>query len=134
MRTLQELRKAKGLTAYQLEDAAGVGRLFVARLESGQTNPENVRIGYAHKIAVILGISLDEFYMITTNAEPNHQKGSPLMVKGQPRKIGGNRWKNRPKSPAEKSEVTATMVDTTPETVELPIIPVVVNDREKDND
>ena len=134
MRTLQELRKAKGLTAYQLEDAAGVGRLFVARLESGQTNPENVRIGYAHKIAVILGISLDEFYMITTNAEPNHQKGSPLMVKGQPRKIGGNRWKNRPKSPAEKSEVTVTMVDTTPETVELPIIPVVVNDKEKDND
>ena len=105
MRTLQELRKAKGLTAYQLEDAAGVGRLFVARLESGQTNPENVRIGYAHKIAVILGISLDEFYMITTNAEPNHQKGSPLMVRGQPRKIGGNRWKNRPKGPAEKSEV-----------------------------
>ena len=97
MRTLQELRKAKGLTAYQLEDAAGVGRLFVARLESGQTNPENVRIGYAHKIAVILGISLDEFYMIITNAEPNHKKGSPLMVTGEPRKIGGDAWKNRRK-------------------------------------
>jgi len=97
MRTLQELRKAKGLTAYQLEDAAGVGRLFVARLESGQTNPENIRIGSAHKIAVVLGISLDEFYNITKNAEPNHQKGSPLMVKGEPRKIGGNRWKNRDK-------------------------------------
>ena len=99
MRTLQELRKAKGLTAYQLEDAAGVGRLFISRLESGATNPENVRIGSAHKIAVILGISLDEFYNITVNAEPNHQKGNPLMVKGQPRKIGGNRWKNRDKEP-----------------------------------
>ena len=94
MRTLQELRKAKGLTAYQLEDAAGVGRLFVARLERGATNPENVRIGYAYKIAVILGISLDEFYMIITHTEPNHKVGNPLMVKGQPRKIGGNRWKN----------------------------------------
>lgn len=134
MRTLQELRKAKGLTAYQLEDAAGVGRLFISRLESGATNPENVRIGSAHKISVILGISLDEFYNITVNAEPNHQKGNPLMVKGQPRKIGGNRWKNRPKSPAEKLAVTATMVDTTPETVELPIVPVVVNDKEQKND
>lgn len=104
MRTLQELRRAKGLTAYQLEDAAGVGRLFVARLESGATNPENVRIGYAHKVAVVLGISMDEFYMITTNAEPNHQKGNPLIVKGQPRKIGGDSWKNRRKKEASDND------------------------------
>lgn len=134
MRTLQELRKAKGLTAHQLDEAAGTGKGFTTRLECGATNPDNVTIGNAHKVSVILGISLDEFYNITVNAEPNHQKGNPLMVKGQPRKIGGNRWKNRPKSPAEKSEVTVTMVDTTPEIVELPIIPVVVNDKEKDND
>ena len=97
MRTLQELRKAKGLTAFQLEDAAGIGRMFISRLERGVANPDNIRLGHAHKIAVILGISLDEFYMIITHAEPNHKVGNPLMVKGQPRKIGGNRWKNRDK-------------------------------------
>lgn len=97
MRTLQELRKAKGLTAHQLDEAAGTGKGFTTRLECGATNPDNVTIGNAHKVSVILGISLDEFYNITVNAEPNHQKGNPLMVKGQPRKIGGNRWKNRDK-------------------------------------
>lgn len=134
MRTLKELRTKKGLTAFALDEAAGTCRGFTTRIESGRVNPDNVTIGNAHKIAVVLGISLDEFYNITKNTEPNHQKGSPLMVKGEPRKIGGNRWKNHSKSPAEKSEVTATMVDTTPEIVELPIIPVVVNDKEKDND
>ena len=94
MRTLQELRRNKNMTAYQLDEAAGIGKGFTARLESGVVKPENVTIGNAHKISVILGISLDEFYMIVTSVEPNHKKGSPLMVTGQPRKIGGNRWKN----------------------------------------
>lgn len=97
MRTLQELRKAKGLTAYQLEDAAGVSRLFISRLETGRSNPDNITIGNAHKVAVVLGISLDEFYNITKNAVPNHKKGSPLMITGQPRQIGGDSWKYRRK-------------------------------------
>lgn len=97
MRTIQELRRSRNLTAFQLDEAAGVGKGFTTRLESGQSVPDNVTIGNAHRLAVVLGISLDEFYMIITHTEPNHQKGSPLMVKGQPRKIGGNRWKNREK-------------------------------------
>ena len=94
MRTLKELRAQKGLTAFGLDDAAGVSRGFTTRVESGLVNPDNVTIGNAHKVSVVLGISLDEFYNITKNTEPNHQKGSPLMVKGEPRRIGGNRWKN----------------------------------------
>ncbi len=38
MRTLQELRKAKRLTAYQLDEAAGTGKGFTTRLECGVTN------------------------------------------------------------------------------------------------
>lgn len=95
MRTLQELRKNRNLTAYQLDEAAGVGKGFTTRLESGAVNPENVTIGNARKICTVLGISMDEFYMIVTTVEPNHKKGNPLMVTGQPRKIGGDSWKNR---------------------------------------
>ncbi len=95
MRTLQELRRKKGLTAFQLDEAAGVGKGFTTRIECGRTSPDRIPIGSAHKVAIVLGISLDEFYNIACNAEPNHQKGSPLMVPGQPRQIGGDSWKNR---------------------------------------
>ncbi len=42
MRTLQELRKAKGLTAYQLDEAAGTGKGFTTRLECGVTNGKHL--------------------------------------------------------------------------------------------
>ena len=42
MRTLQELRKAKGLIAYQLDEAAGTGKGFTTRLECGVTNPDSL--------------------------------------------------------------------------------------------
>lgn len=98
MRTIQELRRSRNLTAFQLDEAAGVGKGFTTRLESGQCVPDNVTIGNAHRLAVVLGISMDEFYMIITHVEPNHRKGNPLMVKGEPRKIGGDSWKNRRKN------------------------------------
>lgn len=104
MRTLQELRKAKGLTAFQLDEAAGIGKGFTTRLECGIVSPQNVTIGNAHKISVILGISLDEFYMIVTNIEPNHKKGSPLMITGQPRQIGGDSWKYRRKKNDQETD------------------------------
>lgn len=133
---LRELRKKRGLTIQELEERSGCGKLFITRLETNTTDIDNVRMGSAMKAAIVLGVSLDEFYHAAKATEATHKIGSPLMVKGEPRKIGGNRWKNRPKSPAEKVEVTVTMVDvdTTPEIVELPIIPVIVNDREQKND
>ena len=84
MRTIQELRKQRNLTAFQLDEAAGVGKGFTTRVECGLTIPDRIPIGQAHKICLILGISLDEFYNIVKSVEPNHKKGSPLMVKGQP--------------------------------------------------
>ena len=83
MRDLKELRKARGLTIRELEDHAGVSYCFCARLEQGRANPDNVTLGNAHKVAVVLGVSLDEFYASAKATEPNHKVGSPLMVKGQ---------------------------------------------------
>jgi len=83
MLTLQELRKKRNLTAKELEERAGVGTLFVSHLETGITDVDNVRLGSAHKVAVVLGISLDEFYASAKATEPNHKVGNPLMIKGQ---------------------------------------------------
>ena len=84
MRTIQELRKQRNLTARELEERAGVGMLFVSHLETGATNIDNVRMGSAYKVAVILGVSLDEFYACAKATEPNHKVGNPNMTKGQP--------------------------------------------------
>ena len=134
MKDLRQLRQEKGLTIMQLQEKAHVGKAFVSRIENGIVDVDNITIGNALRVAMVLGVSLDEFYDAAKATKPTGRIGNPLMVKGQPRKIGGNRWKNRPKSHAEKVEVTVTMVDTTPEIVELPIIPVIVNDKEQKND
>lgn len=94
---LRELRKRRGLTVQELEERSGCGRMFVSRLEIGAADIDNVRMGNAMKVAIVLGVSLDEFYHAAKETAPNHQKGSPLMVKGEPRKIGGDSWKNRRK-------------------------------------
>ena len=90
---LRELRERRGLTILELEERAGCGRMFIRRIETGIANIDNCSIGNAYKAAVVLGVSLDEFYMAAKNTEPTHKVGSPLMVKGQPAKVRGDSWK-----------------------------------------
>lgn len=94
---IRQIRNEKGLTMKQLCERAHVSSMFISRLERKASNVDNITLGNALKVSMVLGITLDEFYDAAKAVEPNHKVGNPLMVKGQPRKIGGNRWKNRDK-------------------------------------
>jgi len=52
---IRERRKELGLTQTQLAQLSGVGLRFISELERGK---ENVRLGYAIKIASNLGIDI----------------------------------------------------------------------------
>lgn len=105
---LRELRKRRGLTVSELEERSGCGRMFISRIETGIVNIDKCSIGSAYKAAVVLGVSLDEFYMAAKNTEPTHKVGSPLMVKGQPAKVRGDSWKYRRNDGLERPEKVTT--------------------------
>ncbi len=104
--TLKELRDKRGLTVKELEQRSGCGPAFISRLETKAANIDNCRVGSAMKAAIVLGVSLDEFYYAAKNTEPTHKVGNPLMVKGQPRKVGGDSWKNRRKGTEDDKETS----------------------------
>ena len=56
---LEELRKRRGWTQYQLAQMSGVPRQVIARLESGTRQSENMTVGVARRLARALGVSVD---------------------------------------------------------------------------
>lgn len=100
---LRQIRQEKGLTMKQICDRAHVGTMFISRIERGAVDVDNITLGNALRVSMVLGITLDEFYDAAKAVEPTHKAGNPLMVPGEPRKVGGNRWKNRKKA-SEKAD------------------------------
>jgi transcriptional regulator with XRE-family HTH domain len=54
---LKKLRTAKKWSQYELAKRAGISRVYVAKLESGRSDPT---VGMAQRIAKALGVSLTE--------------------------------------------------------------------------
>lgn len=105
---LRELRKKRGLTVEQLEERSECGRGFITRLEGGYSSIDNCRMGSAYKVAIVLGVSLDEFYHIAKNTKPTHKVGNPFMVTGQPAKVRGDSWKYRRNDGVERPQKVTT--------------------------
>jgi transcriptional regulator with XRE-family HTH domain len=54
---LAKLRKAQGLSRYELAKLAGVSRVYVAKLEAGRSDPT---VGMLQKLAKALGVPLTD--------------------------------------------------------------------------
>lgn len=80
---IRQIRQEKGLTMKQLCDRAHVSSMFISRLERKASDVDNITLGNALKVSMVLGITLDEFYDAARSVEPIHRAGNPNMVKGQ---------------------------------------------------
>ena len=80
---LRQIRQENGLTMKQVCDRAHVGSMFVSRIERGAVDVDNISLGNALRVSMVLGISLDEFYDAAKATEPTHKVGNPQMIKGE---------------------------------------------------
>ena len=80
---LRQIRQEKGLTMKQVCDRAHVGSMFVSRVERGAVDVDNISLGNALRVSMVLGITLDEFYDAAKATEPVGRAGNPNMIKGQ---------------------------------------------------
>ena len=80
---IRQIRQEKGLTMKQLCDRAHVSSMFISRLERKAADVDNITLGNALKVSMVLGLTLDEFYDAAKAVEPIHKAGNPNMVKGQ---------------------------------------------------
>ena len=58
MNRLQELRKSKGLTQFQLAQQSGVGVSTLQKIESGFSNIRGIRLHHAIKLAQALNTTV----------------------------------------------------------------------------
>lgn len=67
-RNVRQLRQARGLTQQQIAKISGLPRATCANLESGSANPT---LGVLHRLALALGVSLEEL-IATPRADVKH--------------------------------------------------------------
>jgi transcriptional regulator with XRE-family HTH domain len=77
-------RKARGLSARALAEKAGVSPSLISQIETEKLTPS---VGTLIKIAVELGISLDEIFF-ETNPEPPAKSGEPERFRPADRHVG----------------------------------------------
>lgn len=51
---LREIRQAKGLTLMELAERSGVGYMQIHKIETGKSNPQNIALKTAVKLAEAL--------------------------------------------------------------------------------
>lgn len=61
--TLKQAREGKGLSQADLADAVGLKQSTISQYENGSRKPSLVK---AKRLSNILGISLDEFFCLST--------------------------------------------------------------------
>jgi len=61
--TLKQAREEKGLSQAELADAVGLKQSTISQYENGSRKPSLVK---AKRLSNILGISLDEFFCLST--------------------------------------------------------------------
>ncbi|PWG59655.1 helix-turn-helix domain-containing protein [Bifidobacterium catulorum] len=58
---LTEIRERRGLNKTQLAELAGIPRVTISKYETGATNPENMSLKMAYRLADVLDCEPREF-------------------------------------------------------------------------
>lgn len=76
-KNVKQLRQARGLTQQQIAKISGLPRATCANLESGSANPT---LGVMHRMALALGVSLEEL-IATPRADVKHYPRGSLAIR-----------------------------------------------------